>query len=60
MNTGEDPTLGQTMNQDIEKEDIMIEVKAEREEGEMEQIEPESNSMGGQVDPEATAGRPNV
>ena len=46
--------------QGTKMEDTVIEVKAEREEEIMEQRETESTTMGGQVDPEATAGRPNV
>ena len=60
MIIGVDTSPEVTMKQDIGKEDMKTEVKADREEGEMEQIEPKSTSMGDQVDPEATTGRPNV
>ena len=57
---GADPNPEVTMKQDIGKEDMKTEVKAEREEGEMEQIEPKSSTMGIQVDPEGAAGRLKV
>ena len=60
MIIGVDTSPEVTMKQDRGKEDMKTEVKAEKEEGEMEQIEPKSTSMGIQVDPEGTAGRPNV
>ena len=53
----EDQTQENMMMTDM-MTDMMTEVRVETEGGAMEQ--PESTTMGGQVDPEETAGRPNV
>ena len=54
----EEDQTQETMKQDMKMRDMMIEARVEIEGGAMEQ--PESSTMGGQEDPEATAGRPNV
>ena len=60
MTIGVDPIPEMNMKLDIERGDMRTEVIAEREEGELEQLEPKSLAMGSQEDPEGVARRPNV
>ena len=54
----EEDQIQEIMRQDMKMKDMLTEARAEKEEGAMEQTE--SITMGGQADPEATAGKPNV